>query len=89
MITLKKNAHRLTATIVAPTGVEHRIEISIPSNEHTTERNAEYRTTLLNVLITRIALNAGKIINAEINKDPTRFIARTIITAITIAISRL
>lgn len=36
-----------------------------------------------------IADNAGKITSAEIRSEPTRFIASTMITAITTAISRL
>ena len=37
----------------------------------------------------RIAESAGKITSAEISKDPTSFIASTIITAVITAISRL
>ena len=37
----------------------------------------------------RMAASAGKITSAEIKSDPTRFIARTMITAITTAIRRL
>ena len=37
----------------------------------------------------RMADNAGKITSAEIKSDPTRFMARTMITAMTMAISRL
>ena len=45
--------------------------------------------TLRKLLNIRIADSAGKITSAEISSEPTRFIARTMITATTIAISRL
>ena len=41
--------------------------------------------TFLKLLQTSIDETAGKIINAEIKSVPTRFIASTIITAITLA----
>ena len=65
------------------------METMIPRKAHETERIAEKTVTdrkLPNILI---AESAGKITSAEIRSDPTRFIASTIITAITIAISRL
>ena len=48
-----------------------------------------FRAILASVTAVLIALIAGKIISAEISSEPTRFIARTIITATTTAISRL
>lgn len=77
------------ATIVAPTGVEKRIEISIPVTEQQTEITADTITTPLKLCINLIADNAGKMINAEINNDPTNFIPNTIIVAITTAIIKL
>ena len=44
------------------------------------ESIAEQTVTLRKLLKTRIAERAGKITSAEISKDPTRFIANTIIT---------
>ena len=78
-----------TATIVEPTGVPTRIEIIIPSNEQTTPNIAEQIVTDLKLLKTLIADRAGKITSAEMRSEPTRFIARTIITAIITAIIRL
>lgn len=75
--------------MVAPTGVPYTIEITNPIDEHTTERIAEQIVTDLNVLYMRMADSAGKIISADTSRAPTRFIARTMITAITIAIRRL
>ena len=72
-------------TIVGPIGAEIKSAIIIPKNAHITEIIAEQITTALKFLKTRIADSAGKIISAEINKEPTRFIARTIIIAIVIA----
>lgn len=77
------------ATIVEPTGVPAKMAIRIPKTAQTTEIIAEQIVTdlkLLNILIAEID---GKITNAEIKSEPTRFIARTIITAIKIAITKL
>ena len=78
-----------TATIVEPTGVLQRMEMRIPSSAQVTERTAEHKVTPRKLLNRRIALMAGKMIRAEISRDPTRFIASTMITAMTTAISRL
>ena len=77
------------ATIVEPTGVPDMIDIKIPIRVHTTDSTAEHIVTDLKLLKIRIAESAGKIIRAEIKSEPTKFIARTIITAIITAISRL
>ena len=77
------------ATIVEPTGVPLRMEISIPITAQDTDNRAEQMVTLLKLRHTRMADIGGKIIRAEISSEPTRFIARTIITAITTAIRRL
>lgn len=78
-----------TATMVEPTGVPPRMEIKIPSKAQNTERIAEQIVTALKFLKTRMAERAGKITSAEISSEPTRFIARTIITAMIMAINKL
>ena len=77
--------------MVEPTGVPFgaMIEIIMPRAAHTTDRQAEQIVTDLKLLKTLIADSAGKITRAEISSDPTRFIARTMMTAIMIAIIRL
>lgn len=84
-----KNPARSTATMVLPTGVPARIEIISPREEAVTEKIAELMVTCLKLLNTLMAERAGKITRAEIKREPTRFIARTIITAIIMAIIRL
>ena len=87
-----KNAKKTTistATIVGPTGVPRTIESNKPVAAANTEIIAELMVTDLKLLNTRIALSAGKIIKADINNEPTRFIAKTIITAVIIAINKL
>ena len=78
-----------TTTIVEPIGVASNIEIIIPIVAQSTDIIADIITTILYVLHTLIDDNAGKISKADINNVPTRFIARTIITAIIIAINVL
>ena len=75
--------------MVAPTGVPARIEIIRPALAQISEIITEQIITLLKLLKSLIAESAGKIINAEISSEPTKFIAKTIITAITTAIRRL
>jgi len=77
------------ATIVEPTGVEARIEIMIPVRAQITDIIAEQIITDLKLLNTRMADNAGNMISADVSSEPTRFIASTIITDVTIAIKRL
>ena len=76
-------------TIVEPTGVPAKIDRIIPIKAQNTDRIAEHITTEQKDLYILIAEIAGKITNAEINKEPTKFIANTIMTAIMIAINRL
>ena len=71
-----------------PTGVPASTEIKSPVSEQITETDAEQIVTERKLLKTRIAERAGKITRAEIKREPTRFIARTMITAIIIAITR-
>ena len=77
------------ATTVGPTGVEARIETRIPVSEQTTEIMLAQIITPLKLLNSLIAERAGNTISAEIKRDPTRFMARTIITAVITAINRL
>lgn len=74
-----------TITIVGPTGVLHIIAAKIPVIALKTEITHANMVTFLKLLQTSIDETAGKIINAEIKRVPTRFIASTIITAITLA----
>ena len=76
-------------TMVGPTGVPAIMEAKIPVAVQVTDKIAEQIVTDLNDLKMRIALNAGKIIKAEIRSEPTRFIAKTMITAVTTAINKL
>ena len=77
------------ATMVDPTGVDARMEIIIPTAAQITDITAEQRITARKLLNSRIAERAGKIISAEINSEPTRFIANTMTTAVITAMSRL
>ena len=78
--------HKMSAiTIVGPTGVLHIIATKIPVTALKTEMTQAKMVTFLKLLHTSIDETAGKIINAEIKRVPTRFIASTIITAITLA----
>ena len=76
-------------TMVAPTGVERRIESSIPKKVASTEITAANITVDLKLLQTLIAQSAGKTMSAEVKSEPARFIASTIITAVAIAITVL
>ena len=84
-----RNAHKSAVTIVAPTGVEQRTERTMPIPAQITDRIAEQIVTLLKLLNTLIADRAGKIISAEISREPTKFIAITMIIAVIMAIIRL
>ena len=77
------------ATIVEPTGVPQRKAIRIHKTAQITEITAELIITERKLLKSLIADRAGKIISAEISSAPTRFIARTITTAVTTAIRML
>ena len=76
-------------TIVEPTGVEASIEMMIPTAAHITEIIAEQMITPRKLLKSRIADRAGKMMSADMSREPTRFIARTMIKAVIMAISRL
>lgn len=77
------------ATIVAPTGVEYKTDIKMPATAQNTEIIAEKSVTAKKLLKILIADSAGKIISADTKSAPTRFIAKTIITAIITAIKKL
>ena len=83
------NAAISVTTIVDPTGVPIKMESTIPKTAQTTEITAEQIVTERKLLKMRIAESAGKMTSADTRSEPTRFIARTIITAIITAIRRL
>ena len=83
------NTNKSIATIVEHTGVPARIESNMPKIAHSTEMIAEHIVTRLKLLHRCIAESAGNMTSADIRSEPTRFIASTMITAITIAKSRL
>ena len=56
-------------------------EAIIPNAAQTTAIVAELRITPLKLLKMRMDETAGKTIIAEVSREPTRLIARTIITA--------
>ena len=72
-----------------PTGVLKAMDDSIPTDVQNNETITAQIVTDLNVLKIRIALRAGKIIKADINNDPTKLMAKTIMTAIIMAIIKL
>ncbi len=88
-IVQKTNKAKSTATIVDPTGVPATKDIIIPNKAQNTDEAAAKIVTLLKFLKIFIADTAGKIINAEIKSDPTRFIAKTIMIAIKTAMIKL
>lgn len=65
------------------------MESKSPIVEQTVEKITEKIVTDLKLLKILIAERAGNISRAEIKSEPTRFIARTIIIAVTIEIVRL
>ena len=77
------------ATIVEPTGVPATIDIASPKNAQPTDSSTEQIVTALKLLKTRIADRAGKMMSAEMSKEPTRFIASTMTIAVTTAMSKL
>ena len=76
-------------TIVAPTGVDARIDRRIPVDEQKTEITADARITARKLFSIRMAESAGKMISADMSSEPTSFMASTITDAVTIAIRRL
>lgn len=78
-----------TTTIAAPTGVEVSKDAIIPVKEEAIEMTAEETTTFLKLPNSLIAETAGKTINADVRREPTRFIAKTITIAQITAINKL
>ena len=72
-----------------PTGVPANIATRIPIAVQNIENITEQMITDLKLLNRRIADKAGNIISAVVKSEPTKFIARTITSAVTIAISIL
>lgn len=85
MIQATKYNTRFATTIVEPTGVEYRIAHRIPTSEQTTDNIVAATTTPLKFLHNCIAVMDGKIIKADTNSDPTRFMASTMMIAVMIA----
>ena len=75
--------------MVEPTGVPARIEIKRPVRAQITDMIAEQIVTLLKLLNTLIADRAGKITRADMSREPTSCMDTTIMTAMTMAMSRL
>ena len=84
-----RNTAKSDTTMVEPTGVENSTDDIMPNAAQITEITAEHMITPRKLLNSLIAASAGNIISAEISSEPTRFIARTIITAVITATSRL
>ena len=72
-----------------PTGVEYSTASTMPMEVLSTEMAAAQITTPRKLLNTRMAESAGKITSAEISREPTRFMASTMITAVITAMSIL
>ena len=89
MIQKTKNTKISAETIVEPTGVDIRIDANIPTAAQMTDIIAEQIITPRKLLNTLIAESDGKIIRADMSSEPTKFIASTIISAVTTAIRRL
>ena len=75
--------------MVAPTGVEDKMEIVIPLMVQIRDNTADITTTLLKVSTIFIADKGGNTISAEINNEPTNFIPNTMTVAKSIARIRL
>lgn len=74
-----------TTTIVDPTGVLPKIDNIIPTKADITDINPEAIMTNLKFLNKAMADIAGNITRADINREPTKFIAKTIVAAVIIA----
>ena len=83
------NTAMSTTTIVAPTGVPATIDIKIPAADVHAASTPEHIVTLKKLLNILMAEIAGNTTRADISSQPTRFIATTITTAITTAMSKL
>ena len=76
-------------TIVAPVGVSINIDRMIPKSAQTTDNIAEKTVTERKLLKILIEDSAGKMTSADTRREPTRFIASTMMTAIIVAITKL
>ena len=63
--------------------------MSMPAIAQNTDSIAEQTVTAIKFLNILIAESAGKITKAEISREPTKFIASTMIIAVMTAISKL
>ncbi len=61
----------------------------MPNPAQQTDTTAEQTVTERNVLYSRMADRAGKMTKAEMSREPTRFMASTMTTAMTMARKRL
>ena len=68
-------------------GVENRMESRSPNMDPATDSTAEQIVTARKLRNSRMAERAGKIIRAEISSAPTSFMASTMTTPLTAAIS--
>ena len=75
--------------MVAPTGVPHMIDPVMPSTAQTTDSAAEHMVTRRKSSQILMADKAGNMTRADTSRDPTRFMARTMMTAMITAIIRL
>ena len=83
------NTAMSTTTIVAPTGVPATIDIKIPAADvhaASTPEHIDKQKKHLKILMAEIELNTT---TEDISSEPKRFIATTITTAITTAMSKL
>ena len=76
-------------TMVEPDGVPKRTDTVIPTAAQATPITAEQTITHRKLLKTLIADIAGKMISAEMSREPTKRIEREMTTAVTTAIMRL
>lgn len=72
-----------------PTGVPANMDTRIPMAVQNMENTTEQRITALKLLNIRIADKAGNIISAVVKSEPTKFIAKTMTRAVTMAMSIL
>ena len=72
-----------------PTGVPANMDTRIPIAVQHTENITEQMTTALKLLNTRMADKAGNIIRAVVKSEPTKFIAKTMTSAVIMAMSIL
>ena len=75
--------------MVEPTGVPPRIDITIPVSAQVTDKTADKMVTFKKLLKILMAESAGKMIRADIRREPTRFMASTITAAVISAVKVL